>query len=240
MTLGEASGARSRSGGQDVVCGLLTLTAGSIDALSFLGLDVFTSAMSGNAILLGLALGQGRLIEASRSGAAFLGYMLGVAAARVAGLPTGPSAIGWSPVVRVLSLEALLLAAFAGLWLACHVTLMPAASVYALILLAAIPMGLQGAVGRHLNLPGITTVVFTSTLTAIVGTLADAALARPPRRVSWQTGRQIVIFVLYVASAALTGLLTRWVLPALAVMPLAFQLLGCICARAQRGAPCSD
>ena len=59
-----------------------SFAAGSMDAIGFLTLgNVFTSAMSGNAILLGLALGQGRISAATHSLAAFVGYVVGVVAA---------------------------------------------------------------------------------------------------------------------------------------------------------------
>ena len=39
---------------------VLTLAAGSVDAISYLGLGhVFTAMMTGNTVLLGLALAQG-------------------------------------------------------------------------------------------------------------------------------------------------------------------------------------
>src|ERR1700687_3239708 len=56
---------------------LLTLTAatGSVDAVSYLGLGrVFTANMTGNLVLLGIAIGQGQLPEALRSVVALVGF----------------------------------------------------------------------------------------------------------------------------------------------------------------------
>src|SRR4051812_41106296 len=90
-----------------VALGLLSFAAGSMDAIAFLALgDVFTSAMSGNTILFGLALGQGRLSAASHSLAAFAGYVIGVAGAA---LPLRTATRG---IERTIALEALFLAAF--------------------------------------------------------------------------------------------------------------------------------
>src|SRR3954451_15728496 len=146
-----------------IALALMSFTAGSMDAIAFLTLgDVFTSAMSGNTILLGLALGAGRISAAWHSLAAFVGYVAGVAGAA---LPLRTPTRG---IERTLALETLFLAAFAGLWTACGGPV--TSSVYGLIILSAIAMGLQGAVGRAIRIPGIPTIVITSTWTAIVGT----------------------------------------------------------------------
>ncbi len=209
---------------QDVVLGLLSLVAGGIDVLSYLALGVFTSAMSGNTIVLGLALGEGNLAEAANSLLAFVGYILGVAAAT----PLGSSRVdedGSRARHRVLLAEAVLLAAFAALW-AVRVGIPGFPSFRReLILLAGAGMGLQAAVARKMNVPGINTVVFTSTLTAIVGALADAAFRRAPRRVQPQTWRQIGAFVLYLASAVGIGALSLHNATLAAVPPFACVLL---------------
>src|SRR5256714_11362619 len=157
---------------------LLSFTAGSMDAIAFLTLgDVFTSAMSGNTILLGLALGQGRMSAAWHSLAAFVGYVAGVAGAA---LPLRTPTRG---IERTLVLETFVLAAFAGLWTACGGPVRSSV-VYGFIILSAIAMGLQGAVGRAIRIPGIPTIVITSTLTAIVGTVAERRLARDRPRLT--------------------------------------------------------
>ena len=182
-----------------IALGLLSFVAGSMDAIAFLTLgDVFTSAMSGNTILLGLALGQGRMSAASHSIAAFMGYVVGVAGAA---LPLRAPTRG---IERTLVLETLFLAAFAGLWTASagsvHQT-----TIYGLIILSAIAMGLQGAVGRSIGITGIPTIVITSTLTAIVGALAERVLTADRPLFTALTLRQIKTFVIYLASAVATG-----------------------------------
>ncbi len=61
----------------------LTWSAGFVDAISFLGLgSVFTANMTGNTMLLGIALGRGDLPGALRSLIALAGFCLGATAGR--------------------------------------------------------------------------------------------------------------------------------------------------------------
>jgi uncharacterized membrane protein YoaK (UPF0700 family) len=190
---------------------LLSFTAGTMDAIAFLALgEVFTSAMSGNTILFGLALGQGHLAAASRSMAAFAGYVFGVAGAAVT-LKAPDHGIR-----RTLGLELLLLVVFAGWWtVRGGVTDVP--NPYGLIILSAVAMGLQGGIGRAVRVTGIPTIVITSTLTAIVGGLAERALAHQKPLASPVTRQQIATFAAYLVSAVIGGIAvwSGW----LAVMP---------------------
>src|SRR5271154_686427 len=59
---------------------LLAWAAGSVDAIGFLGLNhVFTANMTGNTVLLGLALGEGRGLAAWSNVIALISFGLGVA-----------------------------------------------------------------------------------------------------------------------------------------------------------------
>jgi F-type H+-transporting ATPase subunit b len=59
---------------------LLTWAAGSVDAISYLGLGhVFTAMMTGNTVFLGLAIGQRQALAALRSVIALGGFCLGAA-----------------------------------------------------------------------------------------------------------------------------------------------------------------
>jgi uncharacterized membrane protein YoaK (UPF0700 family) len=190
---------------------LLSFAAGSMDTIAFLALgEVFTSAMSGNTILFGLALGQGHLAAASRALAAFAGYVCGVAGAAVT-LKAPDHGIR-----RTLELELLLLAVFAGWWtVRGGVRNVP--NPYGLIILSAVAMGLQGAIGRAVRVTGIPTIVVTSTLTAFVGGLAERALAHQKPLASPVTRQQIATFAAYLVSAVIGGIAvwSGW----LAVMP---------------------
>lgn len=182
---------------RNAVLGLLSLASGGVDALSFLALGVFTSAMTGNAALLGIALGQARLADASRSVLAFAGFAVGVAAAS--------AAQKWRPR-SILLVETALLGGFAGLWPLLVTSLhSPTAlspnSLPGLTVLAGVAMGMQSAVARRLDAPGVNTVVFTTTLTEIVAALTGAAVGHASRRIEAKTWRQIGAFLLYLAGA---------------------------------------
>jgi uncharacterized membrane protein YoaK (UPF0700 family) len=179
---------------------LLSFAAGTMDALAFLALGgVFTSAMSGNTILLGLALGQGQLAAASRSLAAFAGYVLGVVGAAVTLRAPGRN------IRRTLAIELLLLAAFAGWWTARGGAKAPF-DLYGLIILSALAMGLQGGIGRAMGVAGVPTIVITSTLTAIVGGVAERTLARQRPLASPAARQQVAAFAAYLIGAVIGGL----------------------------------
>jgi uncharacterized membrane protein YoaK (UPF0700 family) len=191
---------------RDLGLALLGFASGSMDALAFLHLrQVFPSAMTGNTALFGVALGQGHLIAASRPFIAFAGFLIGAAAA-AAGIDLWLD--GW-PVSRavrwLLALEACLLAVFAVVWQFADRPI-AGAGLYGLIVLASSAMGIQSRTARLVDRPGITTVVFTSTLTAIA-TAATAGLLRRPHRLPYATKRQIGMFLVYGLGAVSGGLL---------------------------------
>src|SRR5499433_507007 len=65
--------------GRESMLLLLSLAAASLDAISYLGLGrVFTAMMTGNTVLLGLALAQGQVLAALRSIIALMGFAIGV------------------------------------------------------------------------------------------------------------------------------------------------------------------
>jgi uncharacterized membrane protein YoaK (UPF0700 family) len=191
---------------RDLGLALLGFASGTMDALAFLNLrQVFPSAMTGNTALLGVALGQGHLIAASRPLIAFAGFLIGAAVA-AAGVDLWFEGCPVSRAIRpLLALEACLLAAFAVVW---QFADRPIAGVglYTLIVSASSAMGIQSRTARLIDRPGITTVVFTSTLTAIA-TAAIAALLRRPHRLPFTTKRQIGMFLIYAVGAAVGGLL---------------------------------
>ena len=108
-------------------------------------------------------------------------------------------------VCWLLALEACLLAAFALAW---QFIDWPIAGVelYGLIVVASSGMGIQSVAARLVGRSGITTAVFTSTLTSIV-TAATEAMLLPPHRLPFATKRQIGMFLIYGVGAAICGLL---------------------------------
>lgn len=177
---------------------LLSFAAGSMDAIAFLALGgVFTSAMSGNTIVLGLAAGQGHLGTALHAATALLGYLTGVAASSVSLVKTWHGS-GWT-----LGLEGVFLAGFAGMWFAGETP-----SLYILILLSAVAMGLQGGIARAIGAPGIMTVIFTSTYTTLVSNFVERALTGDRPLFTAAAVRQLAALFAYFGGAIIAAIVT--------------------------------
>jgi uncharacterized membrane protein YoaK (UPF0700 family) len=179
----------------------LAWVGGSLDATSYLALGhVFTGNMTGNTVLLAMALGAGNLGRALRSLLAVLGFVVGVATGT--GLLRGQGT-GWSARVnRVLTLEAALLgvAALALAWNAG--TAMPEPQVHGMIVLLGMVMGMQSAAVRQVHLAGVWTTFITGTLTEWVAGLVERTPAKdlPVGRV------QAAVYATY----GLAALVTAW------------------------------
>jgi uncharacterized membrane protein YoaK (UPF0700 family) len=208
----------------------LALASGVTDVATFLTLgDVFTSAMTGNTALLGIALSHGEILAASHSFSALIGFMCGAALGTIVLVLRAETARGLLAIRPLLAFEIFCLGAFAVI-----LTLVDrpgeAVALYALILLSSIGMGVQGIVARHINSPGINTIVFTTTLVSIVSSLTAALLRRSEgHRLRYATKRQIGIFLAYGLGALVAGILAGPRLPVLAWVPLGAVLaaLGC-------------
>jgi uncharacterized membrane protein YoaK (UPF0700 family) len=154
--------------GRDGMLLLLTWAAGSVDAVSYLGLGhVFTAMMTGNTVLLGLAIGQGQALAALRSVIALAGFCLGAAVGAFI-VERDKKQQDWPPAVTgALALEGITLGLFAIIW---HFTdpTRSAGTLHVLILLSGLAMGIQAAAVRHLGVPGIATTYITGTLTSLM------------------------------------------------------------------------
>jgi uncharacterized membrane protein YoaK (UPF0700 family) len=200
------------------VLGLTSFAAGTVDVISFAKLGgVLTSAMTGNIALLGLYIGRNEATSALGSVVALIAFTAGTAIA--AWTVRGRAQL--SALKLLLAAELVLLVAGTALWLASG---RPASGACGdgVIALLALAMGGQMIAGRQLNLSGIPTVVFTSTLTNIIVTLTDVC-ARRERKIPPDVVRQFVALVLYFAGAlaagicVFTGALVPMVLPIAAV-----------------------
>ena len=146
---------------------LTAFAAGSVDVVSFATLGgVFASAMTGNFALLAYYVSQSDSQAAMGSVVALSGF--------VAGCAIGVLQRRGRPQTEALDF---LLASETGLLLffALYAIWTPhavhAPSDHLQILLLAIAMGIQAVVGQTISL---TTIVFTTTLTKLVGTVADS------------------------------------------------------------------
>src|ERR1700722_2242743 len=124
---------------------LLTLVAGSGDALGYLNLGkVFTSNMTGNVVLMGIALSEGRGNDTGRSLFALLAFVVGNCCGAWLCSRLSPKKSPRFAVTVVIGCEAGLLLAYALL----SAFLPPGRQLtltYPLIALLAASMGLQAA-----------------------------------------------------------------------------------------------
>jgi len=204
-TMTDEDGRGERVGFEETALALMAIAAGSSDAIAFLKLGtVFTSAMTGNTVLLCISLGQGRGSAALQSFAALVAFVAGAAlAAAWSGRPA-PSGRLPPSLVPLFVLEVACLAAFVAVWFATG--LASDGATYTLIALSAIAMGVQGVAARHINVPQVNTIVFTTTIISVITSLTYAAM-RAERRVPFDTKRQIGILLVYACGAVLIGAL---------------------------------
>jgi len=195
---------------------LLTWAAGTVDAISYLGLHhVFTANMTGNAVLLGLSIGQGQGLAATRSLLALVAFVLGVGIGAVLVQRGGSESNVGRALIGPVAAEAVVLAAFAIAW---HLPSFPQneMTLYLLIALSAVAMGIQSAAVRRLALPGIATTVITITITSLVAGLIrrlHLVLASPAQEAGSPAaaeggrhlGLQAGVFLAYGAAAAVSG-----------------------------------
>jgi uncharacterized membrane protein YoaK (UPF0700 family) len=170
---------------------LLALVAGSVDALAFLTLgEVFASVMTGNLVLLGIALSR-TPTQVVATAVALGGYVAGVLAASLVARRERRSralATGWW-------LEALLVAALVIGWQLTDGPPRDSTGCDLLLVLAAAAMGVQSVLSARLP-GGPSTTYFTSTLTGVI-----ADLGRHRRLRVWPGARLIAL----VAGAALAA-----------------------------------
>lgn len=160
----------------------LTFTTGIADAIGYLGLDrVFTANMTGNVVILGMALAGADDLPVVGPTIALLGFVAGAAAG---GLVLRAATGLWP--ARVTTMLLIVSAAFA----ACAAAMgtldfepPDAASSFVIVVLAA-AMGCQAACARYIAVKDVTTVVVTSTLTALAYDVGSTGAAHWPRRVA--------------------------------------------------------
>jgi uncharacterized membrane protein YoaK (UPF0700 family) len=163
-----------------VLAGGLTIVSGSIDAISFMRLGkVFSSVMTGNVVLLGIAAGNRDAGLAGHVAVAVAGYVIGTAigaplVARAhagSGEPGRPVSVWPERVSVVVAVETCVLMAVLGGWLAVSGRPQGASQILLLAGTSA-AMGMQSAAVRAIRVPGlISTTYLTSTLTGVVAAL---------------------------------------------------------------------
>lgn len=215
---------RSRHGAvRDGLLVLLTLTTGAVDASCFLHLgNVFSSVITGNLVLLGVAAATQSASLAIHSGVALAGYSAGVligapiATRRARGGETWPLSVSVTLVA-----EFCVLAAFSVGW---ELTGGRPGSTAQVLLIAAlaVAMGIQSAAVRQLG--GMSTTYLTGTLTAVVTELVTRD--RGPG-----FARSVGVLAAIVSGAVVGGLVAEhapaW-LPAAIMTPLAVVVIASV------------
>jgi uncharacterized membrane protein YoaK (UPF0700 family) len=198
-----------------VLAAALTLGTGAMDVASFIQLGgVFSSVMTGNLVLLGLAAARLSGELAVHTALAVAGYVTGAAlGTRIAGSPR-PGEQTW-PVAVTLTLlvELAVMVAFSAGWALTHGQ--PTGGPQLVLLaLATLGMGLQSGAMRGLGTT-VSTTYLTGTLTGIVAALAAKQRSRH------LDNRGVAVLTAVVVGAAVGGVLIRTVPAVFPALPLA-------------------
>ena len=147
--------------------------------------------------------------------------------APVTGLP-GKAAQNTPRRLRTLLLmEIVLLGSCAALWSVSPDPIQGVA-LYSVILLSSVSMGIQGVAARHINISGISTIVFTSVLISMV-TSITANLAGHAKPLPASPKAHIGTFAAYLCGAALAAIMVSRSLGWLVWIPMAAVLLSLCC-----------
>ncbi len=210
----------------------LTFGSGATDVASFTRLGgVFTSVMTGNIVLAGLAVAERSLSLASHTAVSIAGYIVGVAggtwiahgfkAAGPSKANTGkpaddesrasvlPAHVNWT-----LFAELILLAGFTVGW---EITgARPAGwAQYCLLAVTAAAMGMQASAVKEMGLTEVSTTFLTGTLTALVSSLVSPGQDTP------HGVRRFGVLIGLAVGAGLCGLLVATAAAGVPALPLA-------------------
>jgi uncharacterized membrane protein YoaK (UPF0700 family) len=217
---------------------MLTFASGAMDVISFTRMGgVFTSVMTGNIVLWGLAAARGSVSLAAHTAVSIAGYITGVAGASLiaAGKAAGPAApkaagkadsagsdgpgagrggvlpshVGWA-----LLAELILLAGFTAGWEISGAS--PAGwAQFCLLAVAAAAMGVQSSTVRHMGLAEVSTTYLTGTLTGLVSSLVSPGQGTPDGL------RRFGVLIGLAAGASLSGLLIATAAAGVPALPVA-------------------
>ena len=217
-TLPELPAQPHERGRLGLLIALLTLVAAWIDMLSYLLLGrVFASFMTGNLLFLGLGVVQGNSGLLIRALVAVLTFLVGVAfgAFCLQRAPQQQSGRAWHHTfARYLLMEWLLLLVYAMLWEATSHLSQQAEMQILLLGVAALGMGIQGALIMALQIPGVVADALTATVIGLGQDLARLLSRRAPRSQQWRWNGQLLVLLclIYVATAVVVALASVFVL----------------------------
>jgi uncharacterized membrane protein YoaK (UPF0700 family) len=195
----------------------LAVVSGATDAIGLLVLGgAFTSVMTGNMVLLGVAASSADGTLAASSGFAILAFCAGAAlGARLAGTAEKGDRIWPRPVTIGLTVESLFVAGYAAGWWVTGGS--PHSGVaLALLLSTAIALGIQSSTVQRFGVSGMSTTYLTGTLTTVIIRLVSG---RPVRDV-WHSVEILLGLVLGAAAGTALVLLAPMFAPTLQLLAL--------------------
>jgi uncharacterized membrane protein YoaK (UPF0700 family) len=214
---------------------LLTLNAAWIDMLSYLSLGrVFASFMTGNILFIGLGVAQGNSGLVIHALVAVLVFLVGVAfgSFRLGCAPQRQTGPAWhNTFVRHLLLEWLLLLVYAIIWRVTSNLSQQAGVQLLLLCMAALGMGIQGALVWALKIPGVLADALTATLITLGQRLAQGIGHPGPESQEWRWNSMFLVLLclIYVVSAFVVALTLAFILtpvvPVIVVTIAIFALL---------------
>src|SRR4051812_44796830 len=151
----------------------LAVVSGATDAIGLLALGgAFTSVMTGNMVLLGVAASSADATLAASSGFAILAFCAGAAlGARLAGSAQHGDRVWPRSVTVGLAVELVFVAGYAAGWWATGAEPGPGVAL-ALLLSTAVALGIQSSTVQRFGVTGMSTTYLTGTLTTVVIRLA--------------------------------------------------------------------
>jgi uncharacterized membrane protein YoaK (UPF0700 family) len=190
---------------------LTAFSAGTVDVVSFASLGgVFASAMTGNFALLAYYVAQSDSQSAMGSVVALSGFVLGCGLGVLQRRSRAPN-----QALRLLLMTEGGLLLFFALYAMWTPHIAHAGSDHLQILLLAVAMGVQAVIGQTISL---TTIVFTTTLTKLVGTIADS-LANGDALGLKDVKIQSAVVISYLFGALLAGALIVRKVDAVVLLP---------------------
>lgn len=198
---------------------LLTFNAGWVDMLAYLSLGhVFASFLTGNFLFIGMSVAQGNRELLIRALVAVLVSFVGITFGslclqRALQQQTRPT---WrNTFVRPLLIEWLLLLAFAIMWLVTSNLSQQGGTQVRLLGLAALGMGIQGALVEAFNFPGVVANALTGAVLTLGQSIAQS-LGHPglqSQEWRWRRLFLVILCLLYVVSAVVVVLTSASMLP---------------------------
>jgi uncharacterized membrane protein YoaK (UPF0700 family) len=220
---------------RDVRLLMLAASAGSADGWSYFGFGhAFVANMTGNTVLLGLAVFQPHgnwlhpLISLSSYAA---GTMIGSRLTE----KVQPGAV-WSKAISwTLMLEALLLLAAEAGWIGVHLKMNHAPSLELLLATVSLAIGMQSSAMVQLKIPGIVTTYITGTWTTMLSGLVRLARHEQPPGQETEFEKRLALQAAVLSAYFLAAVLTGWlfqhlplaagVLPGVSVLLVALHAL---------------